>query len=161
MPMWAALLSLIVACIPPLQHGMIQHVMPIKAALNAAGDCSIPLTLVVLGAYFHSSRIEKESPPTTKWIHRLLHWKRRNPVASVNGNNDLQDSVETLNNRRGETKTVLVAVMSRMILTPLVLLPVLVGLLMSHVTVIFDEWVPSKFSKCFIEYLLLLVLYSF
>ena len=53
-PLYAAFLSLIVALIPPFQHALNMHVKPIKGALEAAGACSIPVTLVVLGAYFYT-----------------------------------------------------------------------------------------------------------
>jgi len=51
MPLRAALASLVVACISPLQRTL-AHIECIRGALDMAGDCSIPLTLVVLGAYF-------------------------------------------------------------------------------------------------------------
>ena len=53
MPLYAALASLIVALTPPLQHVLSEHVQPVKGFLASAGNCSIPVTLVVLGAYFH------------------------------------------------------------------------------------------------------------
>ena len=51
-PLYAALFSLVVACIPPLQHLLAVHLLPVKGAINSAGNCSIPITLVVLGGYF-------------------------------------------------------------------------------------------------------------
>jgi len=54
-PLWAALLSLVVACVQPLQHFLDQHFPPVKGALSAAGSCSVPVTMVVLGAYFYNS----------------------------------------------------------------------------------------------------------
>ena len=51
-PLYSALVSLIVACIPPLQHLLDVHLTPVKGAINSAGNCSIPITLVVLGGYF-------------------------------------------------------------------------------------------------------------
>lgn len=58
-PLWAATLSLIVALIPPLQKGL-DSVEPLVGALQTAGACSIPLTMVVLGAYFHEEKPEKK-----------------------------------------------------------------------------------------------------
>jgi hypothetical protein len=52
-PMYAAILSLIVACIPPLQHLLDVHMLPVKGAIASAGNCSIPVTLIVLGGYFY------------------------------------------------------------------------------------------------------------
>lgn len=59
-PLWAALASLAVACIRPVQHVLEEHMEWFKGALNQAGDVSIPLTLVVLGAYFYTPLTEEE-----------------------------------------------------------------------------------------------------
>lgn len=53
MPLFAALASIIVAITPPLQHFLDERVHPVKAFLTAAGNCSIPVTLIILGAYFY------------------------------------------------------------------------------------------------------------
>lgn len=50
-PLWAALFSFLVALVPPLQH-LLESVEPVKGALKQAGQCSIPLTILVLGAFF-------------------------------------------------------------------------------------------------------------
>ncbi|KAJ9479575.1 putative transporter [Pseudozyma hubeiensis] len=50
-PLYAAVISLVVAVIPPLQK-FIDSLEPVVGALETAGACSIPLTMVVLGAYF-------------------------------------------------------------------------------------------------------------
>jgi predicted permease len=52
MPLYAATISLIVALIPPLQKA-IASIEPVVGAIETAGACSIPLTMVVLGAYFY------------------------------------------------------------------------------------------------------------
>lgn len=59
-PLYAAVLSLIVALIPPLQKG-VDSIEPLVGALQTAGACSIPLTMVVLGAYFHEEKPPKEA----------------------------------------------------------------------------------------------------
>ncbi|KAG8917711.1 hypothetical protein FRC01_002271 [Tulasnella sp. 417] len=61
-PMWAALLGLIVACVQPFQHALQNHMQPVKRVLVAAGNCTISVTLVVLRAYFYSPL--PESSPT-------------------------------------------------------------------------------------------------
>ncbi|KAF7342407.1 hypothetical protein MVEN_01829700 [Mycena venus] len=53
-PLWAALASILVACVSPLQLAFKDHMYPIRTALSSAGNCSIPTTLVVLGAYFYA-----------------------------------------------------------------------------------------------------------
>ncbi|KAH8087206.1 membrane transport protein-domain-containing protein [Cristinia sonorae] len=135
-PLWAALLSLVVACIQPLQHMLEVHIKPVKGALTQAGNVSIPLTLVVLGAYFYSppdpdagkstpaEDRRRESMSTTlsqlslgESIRDMLRMKRRNrSVASRKAEQE---------KRPGETKTVFVAVVSRMVVTPLLLLPLM------------------------------------
>ncbi|KAL0574161.1 hypothetical protein V5O48_007789 [Marasmius crinis-equi] len=64
-PLWAALLSIIVALVPPFQHALDEHIRPVKGALTGAGNCSIPVTLVVLGAYFYPAKEEGEGVPTS------------------------------------------------------------------------------------------------
>lgn len=137
-PLWAALASLVVACIQPLQHVLEDHVQPIKGALNSAGNVSIPLTLVVLGAYFytpeepaaktlpshghsHSTERRSVSLSTTQSqvslvdsVRDMFRMKRRNRTAAGN-------AVK----RPGETKTVIIAIVSRMVITPLLLLPLM------------------------------------
>jgi predicted permease len=107
-PLWAALASIIVACASPLQSAFRDHMHPVKDALSNAGNCSIPTTLVVLGAYFYT------------------------PSSEMTGT-ELDSGEKQTRGRRvvdsapvaypGETKTVVIAVVSRMILTPLILLP--------------------------------------
>lgn len=141
-PLWAALLSLIVVLTPPVQHTLSNHLTWIKGALSAAGNCSIPVTLVVLGAYFYvpSTPVDQleanDSPdPATDSrsvsrpggrsasfagsvrsmlrLSRLDRWEARNKSKA-------KQEV-----RPGETKTVVIAVVSRMILTPLLLFPLM------------------------------------
>ncbi|KAG6876192.1 hypothetical protein C0993_005036, partial [Termitomyces sp. T159_Od127] len=65
-PLWAALLSVVVACTRPVQHLLEAHWLSVKGALGSAGNCSIPLTLVVLGAYFYT-------PPAPAGAHTHKH----------------------------------------------------------------------------------------
>jgi len=163
-PLWAAAGSLFVALIPPLQHTLDEHVQPFKGALTAAGDCSIPLTLVVLGAYFYtppSSEGEKSS--TDEGVLPSTVTSSAGPYANGEGGNVITSNGETAERetsrssffgsmrsmfslhrrdskgifesgrdfsrkekvRPGETRTVVIAVVSRMLLTPLVLLPLM------------------------------------
>ncbi|KDN43325.1 hypothetical protein K437DRAFT_248524 [Tilletiaria anomala UBC 951] len=59
-PLWAAVLSLVVTLIPPLQH-TIRNMEPVVGALETAGGCSIPLTLICLGSYFHVPLEERDA----------------------------------------------------------------------------------------------------
>ena len=116
-PLWASVASIIVACTPPVQHQLEEHTQPLKGALQAAGSCSIPVTLVVLGGYFFTPTEESSSDqatitaPTTRpkpMRQKSMLAARKDP------------------SRPGETATVVVAVVSRMILTPLILFPLFV-----------------------------------
>ena len=135
-PLWASLLSLVVACIPPLQHALDEHVQPIKGALNQACNCSIPLTLVVLGAYFYIPA-DPEAPRSR--IALPTHETRGRSVSTTWSQLSLVDSVRDMfkmrrraassagrkpeTTRPGETRTVVIAILARMIITPVLLLP--------------------------------------
>jgi auxin efflux carrier family protein len=150
-PMWAALASIIVACVQPLQHALEQHMQPLKLALNSAGNCSIPLTLVVLGAYFYVPKADEDLPPLVRTIKPrrsdmsliqsvrkifvLRGRRKRRSRAGIVSNEEDTDGVR----RPGETKTVAVAVLSRMVLTPLILLPLLALFMASGATHVFEE----------------------
>ena len=158
-PMWAALASLLVACAGPLQHALEEHMKPVKEALTAAGNCSIPLTLVVLGAYFHVPQPKAEScgpaeaslartltacgsnQSLAQGVKRVFDFgagkhphNSRDGAAIDSGNTDGHTTP-------GETKTVVVAVLSRMVLTPLILLPLLAILIAADAHQIFKECV--------------------
>ncbi|GAA5977805.1 hypothetical protein JCM11641_006078 [Rhodosporidiobolus odoratus] len=131
-PLYAALLSLFVACVPPLQR-VLNEAEPLKAAIRSAGACSVPITLVTLGAYFYrpSSPSSEGGAATTSPLRpaddsyeapapsysaTLLH-RLRNPFAPI------PRSLSAVSSGRGETRTVVVAVVSRMIIVPLVIIP--------------------------------------
>jgi len=121
-PLWAAGASLVVACIPPLQHTLEQHMKPIKGAISSAGQCSIPLTLVVLGAYFYPLPNEDEKD---KMLMSSVRSKA-SFVDSLKSCLGLGSSDDTrVDKRPGETKTVVVSIASRMLITPLIILPLM------------------------------------
>ena len=153
-PLWASLFSLIVACIPPLQHALDEHVQPIKGALTMAGNCSIPVTLVVLGAYFYTppdpaERASRRTLPSTtntrersvsSTSHMSIFDNVRDMFSMKKRSRDGRSSgVATTLKRPGETKTVIVAVLARMIVTPLLLLPLLALLMSMNLQEVFDE----------------------
>jgi predicted permease len=112
-PLWSALLSLLVACIEPLKHALLNHLQPVDSAIANAGKCSVPLTLVVLGAYFH---VPDESTTKTRTFMELIRdmrhvFRRKNPPSQEN------------EIKPGETKTIVLAVAARMIITPVLLIP--------------------------------------
>ncbi|KAG8927306.1 hypothetical protein FRC01_007680, partial [Tulasnella sp. 417] len=161
-PMWAALLSLIVACVQPFQHALQDHMQPVKGALVAAGNCSIPVTLVVLGAYFHTPPPENPAEavapppaPTTRAEEDERDARRRSgshwssselSIATLTDNireaiklrvggykklgsptaskRELREQLA----RKGEGRTVFVAIVSRMLLAPALVLPAVAAL---------------------------------
>lgn len=129
MPLWASLLSLIVACIPPFQSAL-ERMTPIKGALGAAGNCSIPLTLVVLGAYFFSEPADEDllhgDLTYSETRQRLDHQKSRSSLLSAFQEMfALKRAPQSQPQTRGEGKTVFVAILARMVVVPAVMLPVL------------------------------------
>ena len=156
-PLWAALASLVVACVPPLQHALDEHVPPVKGAIASLGNCSIPVTLVVLGAYFYAppdpaaeaarrvrqrERALRSASRTSLLLESVRDMFSMKPVgqggAGALGGQDAGDEA-----RPGETRTVVVAILSRMVITPMVLLPLMVVSTKFDLQRVFDECVWS------------------
>lgn len=112
-PLWAMIIALIVACVPGLQKffftkGTFQY-NSITTAVSTAGDCAVPLILVVLGA------------------------------------NLAQEKAESDQQLPYSTKTVWTAIVSRMILVPVILLPILAILArFAPISVIDDRELPDS-----------------
>jgi len=117
-PLWAAAASLIIACIPSLQYAVEHHMQPVKGAITTAGKCSIPLTLIVLGAYFYPSPSENENVTTTRQHRSLI--ENFKSCFGFNGAEEVQPE-----RHPGESKTVFISIISRMFITPLILLPLM------------------------------------
>ena len=111
-PLWSALLSLLVACIEPLKHALLNHLQPVDNAIANAGKCSVPLTLVVLGAYFHVPDESTKTRTFMELIRDIRHVFRRKNLPSQE--NEIKP---------GETKTIVLAVAARMVITPVLLIP--------------------------------------
>jgi auxin efflux carrier family protein len=112
-PLWAALVSLLVACIEPLKHALLNHLHPLNNAIANAGKCSVPLTLVVLGAYFHVPDETTTARTFMQYIRDMRHvFRHKQPPQEAE-----------MKPKPGETKTVFLAVTSRMIITPILLIP--------------------------------------
>ncbi|KZT60982.1 hypothetical protein CALCODRAFT_491932 [Calocera cornea HHB12733] len=148
-PMWASVASLVVACIQPLQHFLDEHARPFKGSVVNAGNCSIPMTLVVLGAYFYTPVAKDTEAERGRENGGLASQEGREETPSTvrtysesSGQTVLSGMLQTFRLRRkrsgkwnerrreernpawkGERTTVAVAIASRMILTPAVLLP--------------------------------------
>jgi len=140
-PLWASVLSLVVALTQPLQHLFGVQLRPIRDAITQAGDCSIPLTLVVLGAYFHHPPDKSELPSSElngqrasllgnfRRIFSLERWKEDRCTLSQS----------TRARNRCEGRTVFVSILARMVVAPALLLPLVVfGRLQGYPPVIKD-----------------------
>ncbi|KAJ7158986.1 auxin efflux carrier [Mycena crocata] len=114
-PLWAAIASILVACIAPLQEIFKEHMHPVKGALSSAGNCSIPVTLVVLGGYFYP-KTSADAPVSEKTF-------RGAQEKQIPGQRAGAETKQEKEAYPGEAKTVAIAVVSRMILTPIILLP--------------------------------------
>jgi hypothetical protein len=145
-PMYAAITSLIVACVPALQHTLDSHVKPFKGALSAAGSCSIPLTILVLGAYFYTPKeVEEEAEVVRRRPGRTGSETSTSVVGSIRNAFRLRNyrrnatPKKEKDARPGETRTVWVAVLARMVVTPMIVLPGFVALAFYDIIRVFDE----------------------
>lgn len=163
-PMWAAIAAVTVACIRPVQHVLEAHLSPLRDAVTTAGNCSIPLTLIVLGGYFINARTdgadlpqlrprdhdEEATPRPGEHNHDgLRRLERPTSEATLVGTwsrawNGLKVKVgrtnpNTAQTRKGETVTIFVAIASRMIITPLLLMPACALLAKYATDDVFDE----------------------
>ena len=124
-PLWASVLSLVVALNQPLQHLLGVQMRPVRDAIAQAGDCSIPLTLVVLGAYFHHPPEKSELlPPESNGPQASLvdHLRR---IFSLEGWKEDSGTLTRARNRY-EGRTVFVSILARMVVAPALLLPLVV-----------------------------------
>lgn len=145
-PLWAALASLIVACVAPLQEFLKNDVQPIRGALNNAGNCSIPLTLVVLGAYFYSPLSEEDKDLSGRWevtrsdSTQSFASSIRSMLKFTNASKGKRRS-RGIDSKPGETKTVIIAIVSRMIITPALLMPLIILCAKYDWHEVFEEYV--------------------
>lgn len=127
MPLWATIASVFVACVPPVQKVLDNHMGALTGAIASAGNASIPLTLVVLGAYFYVPPAEgggggpistsRSTDSLADSARDLLLFKKKPQGRQVRHSSELATP--------GETKTVAIAVLSRMVITPSLLMPLI------------------------------------
>ncbi|KAF8874710.1 hypothetical protein CPB84DRAFT_1890792 [Gymnopilus junonius] len=146
-PLWAALASLLVACIEPVKHTLERHLTPLNDAVATCGRCAVPLTLVVLGGYFFEETgvgqegvvgavREEERERRREEKKKKGVWKRikdsfvgffsgfGKSKTSANGNANVAKATSS-SSRPGESKTVVLSILARMVLTPLLLVPLI------------------------------------
>jgi predicted permease len=134
-PLWASLVSLIVAAIPSFQHWLQFHALPVTGAISSAGNCSIPMTLVVLGAYFYPNPPESVNDPSNVPNMLVTNQPKSTSLSDVIGAirgfivrrfRREDHAVVKQQLRKGETKTVTIAILARMIITPVLLMPLII-----------------------------------
>jgi hypothetical protein len=145
-PLWASVLSLVVALNQPLQYVLGVQLRPFRDAITQAGDCSIPLTLVVLGAYFHRPPDKSELPSSEsnareaslvgslRKIFCLDGWKEDGPSHAQRARNS------------EEGKTVFVSILARMVVVPALLLPLVVFSRLQGYPQVIQECAPLIFQ---------------
>ncbi|KAJ7746340.1 membrane transport protein-domain-containing protein [Mycena metata] len=161
-PLWAALASIIVACVQPLQHALDEHMQPIKGAVTSAGGCAIPLTLIVLGGYFYPAPPEPAPASSGASSGATLNGGTSAGVGEPVGRLQTSKSATSLlesvremfgkqqtkangevplraKTRPGETKTVVISILARMILTPMLLLPLMALAAKFEFHAVFDD----------------------
>jgi auxin efflux carrier family protein len=134
-PLWASAVSLLVALNPPLQHVLEVHMRPVQGAITQAGNCSIPITLIVLGAYFHRPPEQQLqlTPSTTRSWRRASFASSMREIFRLKGREDDRRANATQRVGTGEGRTVFVAILARMVVVPALFLPFMVmGAIRDH-----------------------------
>jgi predicted permease len=125
-PLWASIISLVVALCRPLQHLLEVHMHPVQGAITQAGNCSIPITLVVLGAYFHrppeTPEYSASSTTTASWQSASFASGLRE-IFRLKGREEHSQPSTRHCQREGETKTIVVSILARMVVVPALFLP--------------------------------------
>lgn len=114
-PLWAAVASFVVALTPPLQRTVVS-MTSLVGALQQLGGCSIPLTILVLGAYFAAADTGTSTECDSS-----------DDEASES---DMPDY---------SWRTIIAASTARMILTPLILIPMLAYLCIASKSKVVDD----------------------
>jgi predicted permease len=133
-PLWASLISLFVALCRPLQHVLEVHLHPVQGAITHAGNCSIPITLVVLGAYFYRPPVKPETSLSgargrrrgsfTSSLRKIFRLKAREEDTRPGSSHRTKSA---------EGRTVFVSIFARMVVVPLLFLPLMaIGALRDH-----------------------------
>lgn len=92
------------------------------SAIKSAGNCSVPITLIVLGSYFVEN---PEDAPASKPTRKSALKKHASTTSSLRQRftelfkKSSGDEQEVVKSKPGENRTVFVSVVSRMIVAPL------------------------------------------
>jgi hypothetical protein len=152
-PLWASVASVVVALIYPLQHFISRYLWPLRGAITQAGDCSIPLTLVVLGAYFYkpadtfklppSDDLEPQRATLLSQLRKIFCLGSESRVEAIR----LQTHASQLRNSGGG-KAIFAIILARMFIVPLLLLPLVVLGALRGSPGVFKEYVFVLIRSC-------------
>ena len=135
-PLWASLISLFVALCQPLQHVLEAHLHPVQGAITHAGNCSIPITLVVLGAYFYRPPAKTVSVPSSsaaRGRRKASFTSSVREIFRLKGREEGRQPGSSHRTKSGEGRTIFVSIFARMFVVPLVFLPLMaIGALRNH-----------------------------
>jgi len=114
---------------------------PLNEAISISGSCAVPLTLVVLGAYFYKPTPEEEPRKKRREEQRTFGERIKGALGLAPQYATFGDRTTLKKENPGETKTVVLAIASRMIITPILLVPVMAWATTSDWHAVFEECV--------------------
>ncbi|KAH9973772.1 membrane transport protein-domain-containing protein [Lactifluus volemus] len=114
-PLWASIVSLLVALNPPLQHVLEVHMRPVQGAITQAGNCSIPLTLIS----------NPNFPPLVRTAGETVSCESLRDIFRLKDREDVRRSPALQSVIPGETRTIFVAIFARMVVSVFILSNVL------------------------------------
>ncbi|EGG06597.1 uncharacterized protein MELLADRAFT_86433 [Melampsora larici-populina 98AG31] len=116
--LYASIAAFLVVIIPKVQ-GFIRSIKPLEGGLQFAADVSVPLTMVVLGAYFHNPKPESsQTPGESDESDEQIESEKK--VVKGRWNKIIQGLGPP-----AERDTMLVGISARHFLTPLIVVPIL------------------------------------
>ncbi|EGG02708.1 uncharacterized protein MELLADRAFT_91175 [Melampsora larici-populina 98AG31] len=127
--LYSTILSFLVVCIPPLQTALMGF-KPLRGAFNFAGNVAVPLTLVVLGAYFNKERPSEKQCEIKK--SATVGAEKSEDSAEQTSDPSLESQIPERTSKVSEPTSkvsdrtiMIIAIVARQFLAPLVFIPLL------------------------------------
>lgn len=117
-PLWASLLSFAIVLVPPVQK-LLGSLDFFVGSIEDMGQCSIPLSILVLGSYFSGS-----DAPGTDLVNQSLFSAFSGEDQQHNEGEERRRAAAEDWEKRMTWRTIIAASVSRMIVSPLLLTPV-------------------------------------
>ncbi|KAH9812006.1 auxin efflux carrier [Melampsora americana] len=121
--LYSTMLSFLVVCIPPLQTAMIGF-KPLRGAVNFAGNVAVPLTLVVLGAYFNKEQPKAEEP-VIKEPETIECSEKSEKSDGQTSEASIESQILEQSHKVSDRTIMIIAIVARQLLAPLALIPLL------------------------------------